>query len=416
MILSEPHGSRATLIAWISVGVATLAVASTRLCAQDSLAVGRADDERGSLILTTGPETRLSLGGYLQVDGRWVSGGSTPAADGLLLRRARLVFDAARTDGWHLRLQPDFGQGRVLVQDAFVGYRRPSFTVRAGRFRSAFGVERMQSSATLLAPERGLVNSLMPSRSFGVQVQRAWRGWRADVGGFRTPVGTDVSTVDTDGDVNAVAGVGHDLLVRLSRAWAREGRYAEMQAGMLAGRERGTVESPGLSRVLSVAQQPILSFVDDGTSAGTALADGVRARLTAGVLAGTTHSVAALEGAWLEQQVLRDGVNVRPRIAAASARAARVFNGTRGSSQEITPQSRTGAIDVGVRIAMLGAWGRDIGRIITRRSVTHATTFGTAMSWVPNRTARLTVGYDVTLRVAGRPPEHALVGRWQQGF
>ena len=65
---------------------------------------------------------RLGITGYVQVDGRWVSEATTSVQDGLLVRRARLMFDASGEDGWHLRLQPDFGQGRVKVQDAFVGF------------------------------------------------------------------------------------------------------------------------------------------------------------------------------------------------------------------------------------------------------------------------------------------------------
>lgn len=407
------HSVRVARLGAIAASMVSLVIVASPLTAQAS---GQSDDERGALVLASGTETRLSMGGYVQIDGRWLSGASTRAPDGMLIRRARLVFDASRADGWHLRLQPDFGQGRVLVQDAFAGYQRTGLSIRAGRFRPAFGVERMQSSSTLLSPERGLVNSLMPSRSFGLQVQREWRGWRMDVGGFRTPVGSDVTTVDTDGDVNAVAGIGHDLLARVSRSWIRDGRYAEVQSGVLAGREQGTVESPGLSRVLSVGQQPILSFVDDGTITGTAVANGARTRFTAGILAGTERTVAALEGAWLEQAVLRDGRTAQLRVAAASARAAHVVNGSRASNQEVSPRTRAGALEVGLRVGVLGAWGRDLEQILTRRSATHARMAGAAVSWLPNRTTRLTVGYDFTTRAAGLPREHALVGRWQQGF
>lgn len=147
----------------------------------------RGGDERGALRLGSGDDVDLSLGGYVQVDGRWLSGARSRQPDGMLLRRARLVFDAAMANGWHLRLQPDFGQGRVLVQDAFAG--------------------------------------------------------RED-----------------------------------SRMIVRDGGIAEVQAGVLAGRERGTDESPALSRILSVARQPILTFQDDGTAAGTVVAAGARRR------------------------------------------------------------------------------------------------------------------------------------------
>jgi hypothetical protein len=108
---------------------------------------------------------------------------STRAPDGLLLRRARLVFDAARADGWRLHLQPDFGQGRVQVQDAFVGYQRPGLTARAGRCRPAFGTVRMQSSATLLSPERGPgkpCNSTRAGAVLGVERNRSLPSHRTE--------------------------------------------------------------------------------------------------------------------------------------------------------------------------------------------------------------------------------------------
>lgn len=397
--------------------VVVLLAPTTWLGAQSAPPPGGAEDERGSMMLAAGQATRLILGGYVQVDGRWVSGTSTRAPDGLLLRRARLVFDAARADGWHLRLQPDFGQGRVQVQDAFVGYQRPGLTVRAGRFRPAFGTERMQSSATLLSPERGLVNSLMPSRSFGAQVLLERGVWRVAAGGFRTPIGSDVTAVDTDGDVNAVAGIGHDVLLRVAQVRERNGHYLEIQSGLLVGSERGTVDAPALSRVLSVAQQPILAFADDGTLDGTARAAGARARYTAGVLLGTPRNVVAIEGALMRQRLARATQVITPAIGAATVRLARVWNGVRANTQDITPRDARGAIDLGARVGVVSAWGDGLDDFISRRSSTHAYTAGLAMSWLPTRLTRLSAAYDVTARTAVvSPREHALMMRWQQGF
>lgn len=378
---------------------------------------GRPDDERDGMAPASGRDLRVALSGYVQVDGRWVSGPQTRAPDGLLLRRARLVFDASSPDGWHLRLQPDFGQGRVQVQDAYVGFVRHGITARAGRFRPAFGTERMQSSSTLLAPERGIVNSLMPSRNFGAQFMLERGPWRLAAGGFRTPIGSDVASIDTDGDINATAGTGHDLLLRVAHVREQGGRYVEMQSGALWGRERGTVDAPALSRVLSVAQQPILTFVDDGTPTGTARAAGARARLTSGALIGTRRHVLALEGAWFAQRVAHGGVERTPVVGAGTLRFARVWHGERARSQDVVPASARGALDVGVRAGFVRAWGEGLRSIITRNSVSSARTVGVAMSWVPTRLTRATVSYDLTERRSNRTqPEHALHVRWQQGF
>lgn len=374
-------------------------------------------DAHGSLVLGGGRDVTLTLTGYAQADGRWISGASESQPDGLFLRRARLVFDAVIPDGWHIRLQPDFGQGRVVVQDAYVGHERGAHIVRAGRFRPAFGTERMQSSATLLWPERGVANSLMPSRSFGAQWSLLHDRWRFDAGGFRTPIGTDASPVDTDGDVELVAGTGHDLLARVAYTRRRGRRYAEAQASALVGSERGTIEEPALGRVLSVALQPILTFRNDETEAGTTRAAGARRRYSAGLLVGDTRSMVAVEGAWLTQSVNRAGVIGTPTIAGATVRVARVWRGQRDSEQMITPSHPRGALDAGVRAGVIGAWGEQLSTFVGRRSATHAATAGVAVSWLPTTLTRLTLAYDATARYGvAAPREHALQARWQQGF
>lgn len=377
----------------------------------------RGGDERGALTLGGGADIALTLGGYAQVDGRWMSGAASRQPDGLLLRRARLVFDAAMPTGWHIRLQPDFGQGRVVVQDAYVGRERGKHTVRVGRFRPAYGTERMQSSSTLLSPERGLANSLMPSRSFGAQWSWRQPAWRVDVGGFRTPIGSDASPVDTDGDVDAVAGTGHDVLGRVALLRRRSAYYVEWQTSALVGSERGTADGPGVGRVLSVAQQPILAFRNDGTELGTVRAAGNKQRYSTGLLLGTARAMMAVEGAWLHQRVERGGVVRAPTVAGATVRAARVWRGSRAADQVITPTHARGAIEVGLRGGTIGAWGDDLSVLISRASATHARSGGAAVSWLPTVLTRLTLAYDYTERhgvVA--PREHALQARWQQGF
>lgn len=399
---------------------ATLVVGAGRSAAAQAVTAGegtRGSDERGALQLGGGEGVSLTLGGYLQVDGRWISGARLQQPDGLLLRRARLVFDAALSDGWHVRLQPDFGQGRVLIQDAFVARERGAMLFRAGRFRPAFGTERMQSSSTLLSPERGIVNSLMPSRSFGAQLQVTRGDWRVAAGGFRTPIGTDVTPVDTDGDVDAVAGTGHDLLLRVARVHRWSGGQAEVQAGVLWGAERGTVDAPAISRLLSVAQQPILAFRNDGTAGGTVRAAGARARASTGALVQTASTLFSLEGALLSQRVEQGARMATPVFVAGAVRAARVWNGKRVGAQEIVPGSSRGAVEFGARAGMVEARGDALSALVTRASATAASTAGVAFSWLPSTLTRMTVGYDVTVRRAGTAPrEHALLARWQQGF
>jgi len=374
------------------------------------------DDERGRATVATGEGIQLTLGGYLQVDGRWVSGPSTRAPDGLLLRRARLVFDAARADGWHVRLQPDFGQGRVLVQDAFVGWMGHGTTVRLGRFRPAFGTERMQSSNTLLFPERSQVNALMPSRSFGGQVQHTRGRIRVAIGGFRTPIGSDVPTVDTDGDVRAVGGTGHDLLLHSGWRAQRGARYVDVQASVLAGREQGSPDTPGLARLLSVSQLPLVVFRDDGSASGTSFADGDRGRGSVGGVAGTARWMTGAELAHQWQTIRLGDRRENLQASAVSVRAALVMGGDRAATQVVTPRGRRGALEFGVRAGLLQVRFDERVPLLVRGAPRYVRTAGVVASWIPTSTTRLSAGIDVTHPNLSRNTEHAAVVRWQQAF
>ncbi len=359
----------------------------------------------------------VTLSGYIQVDSRWLSGATQRLPDGIVLRRARFIVDAAMPSGWHLRLQPDFGQGRVQVQDAYVGFERAGLTARAGRFRPNYGLERMQSSSTLLFPERSLINSLVPSRSFGSQVRLNRGAWTVTVGGFRTPIGTDAAAIDTDGDVEATIGSGHDLLLRTAWAWRREARYMDVQASILEGRERGSLDAPAMARILTVGQQPIAAFRNDGTATGTVTAAGTRRRASGGAIVGTGRSTLALETAMLSQRGALNGLGGIVTTMGTVLRVNRIWNGRQFPSQEIVPASSRGAFEAGLRVGTLGSWGDGASTLLSPLSDRRVVSAGMAVGWVPGTLTRLSLAYDITasdrLR---RVREHALMLRVQQSF
>jgi len=403
--------SAATNLALTAItSLAALSTASAQTTPRGS------DDEPGRATVATSEGIQLTLGGYLQVDGRWVGGSAARAPDGLLLRRARLVFDAARDDVWHVRLQPDFGQGRVLVQDAFVGWMGRGTTLRLGRFRPAFGTERMQSSSTLLFPERSQVNALMPSRSFGGQFQHSRGAFRVAVGGFRTPIGSDVPTVDTDGDVRAVGGRGHDLLLHGGWRTRQGARYMDLQGSVLAGREQGSPDTPALTRLLSVSQLPLVVFRDDNSVSGTSFADGNRGRASVGGVAGSARWMTGAEVAHLWQMVRLGERRENFQASAVSLRAALVLGGTRAATQEVTPLGRRGALEFGVRTGLLQVRFNERVPLLVGGAPRYVRTAGMVASWIPSSTTRLSAGIDVTHPNLLRITEHAAVVRWQQAF
>ena len=372
----------------------------------------------GSVVtFTTRQDVAVTLSGYIQADGRWLSGARQPMPDGFVLRRARFIIDAELPNGWHLRLQPDFGQGRVLVQDAFVGLERDQVVWRTGRFRPNYGVERMQSSSTLLFAERSLINSLAPSRSFGTQLRWSSDAWTLAAGGFRTPIGTDAGAIDTDGDVEATIGSGHDVLIRAAWSRRREAHYVDIQASWLDGRERGSLESPAMTRILTVGQQPVAAFRNNGTIAGTVIASGTRRRGSVGGIVGNGRTMLALEGAMLSQRGTLNGNAGTVVSGGYLLRAHRVWNGRQLASQDIAPASARGAIEAGFRVAALGNWGDGAATLLSGLSARRVASAGVAVGWVPNALTRLSIAYDVTATERmRRVREHALMLRVQQAF
>ena len=112
------------------------------------------------------------VGADLQVDNRAFFGPAlTTLPDTILLRRARPVFSATVYKYFDFFLRPDFGQGSTVIYDAYIGinyFKR--FKLRAGKFKSPVGLERLQEDDNTTFVERGLPTLLVPSRDIGFQL------------------------------------------------------------------------------------------------------------------------------------------------------------------------------------------------------------------------------------------------------
>jgi len=71
---------------------------------------------------------------------------------------------------YDFRFTPDFGQGRTVIQDAYVtGRFKPGFQVTAGKFKAPLGLERLQSANDIRFVSRAFPTSLAPNRDLGLQ-------------------------------------------------------------------------------------------------------------------------------------------------------------------------------------------------------------------------------------------------------
>jgi phosphate-selective porin OprO/OprP len=115
----------------------------------------------------------LRLGAVVQADTRWYSDQSLPsgaAPDNFLVRKARPILEALIAEKFVLRIMPDFGNGQTF-QEGYVEARLdPAFNIRAGKFKSPVGLERLQLDSENEFIERALPTNLAPNRDVGLQL------------------------------------------------------------------------------------------------------------------------------------------------------------------------------------------------------------------------------------------------------
>jgi phosphate-selective porin OprO/OprP len=114
----------------------------------------------------------FSLKGLLQVDNRsFASVGGVPGHDTFLIRRARPIFQGTLYRDFDFIFVPDFAGATPQIFDAYLNYRyAPWLQLRAGKFKTPFGLENLQSDPYTFFNERALTSQLVPNRDIGFQL------------------------------------------------------------------------------------------------------------------------------------------------------------------------------------------------------------------------------------------------------
>lgn len=115
---------------------------------------------------------QLKVGGYVHSDGRfYLDDTGNRGVNTFILRRVRPSLQGTVFKFIDFRLLPDFGEGKAVLQDAYLEIRYFSkASLRAGKFKTPFGLERLQSATDIQFVERGLPTSLVPNRDLGIQL------------------------------------------------------------------------------------------------------------------------------------------------------------------------------------------------------------------------------------------------------
>jgi phosphate-selective porin OprO and OprP len=129
--------------------------------------------EKGFAFASRDTRYNFKLRGLLQADVRDYLDDESLAAnvDGTLLRRVRPTLEGTVAGIYDFRVTPDFAGSRVVLQDLYIDARlHPAAKIRIGKFKTPFGLERLQSGNDLRFIERGLPTNLVPNRDVGIQL------------------------------------------------------------------------------------------------------------------------------------------------------------------------------------------------------------------------------------------------------
>jgi phosphate-selective porin OprO/OprP len=85
--------------------------------------------------------------GYTQLDSRWFSeADETALPDTFYFRRVRPIFEGTLASFIDFRIMPDFANSTLVLQDAYTNLRfSPEVQLQVGKFKSPFGLERLES-------------------------------------------------------------------------------------------------------------------------------------------------------------------------------------------------------------------------------------------------------------------------------
>jgi len=177
---------------------------------------------QGFSIASSNNDWQFGLHGIIQSDARFFANGTDQTPSTFYLNRARPILMATFDKYYDFNVTPDFGQGKVVLQDAYIGANNlPWAQFRIGKFKAPFGLERMQVDTYVLFSERAETNNLVPNRDYGPEVRGAFFDGRLS---YQLAImnGVPNNTASVESDVND----GKDFLGRVFAEPFRKSEYS----------------------------------------------------------------------------------------------------------------------------------------------------------------------------------------------
>jgi len=421
-------------------------------------------DEKGFGIKSSDGANSIKFHALIQADTRWFvnDGALADRADTFLIRRLRPSIDGTLFGLVDYKVVPDFAGSQTVLFDGYLdAHPVPWLRLRAGKFKTPLGLERLQSDSDLVFIERALTQWLTPTRDVGAAL------WGDIAGGIVSyNLGIYNGAVDganPDVDINHAKDFVGRLLIQPFKADALGdlGSLGLHFAASTGNRGPGTptaaaaTATPQLPSFRSGGVNTIFSYLSSTTDpTGTVFAHLRQTRINPGLY--YYFGPLGILGEYVQsrQEVQKGNVTATLKHQAAHATVSFVIGGKAGY-EGATPTNRLdlakgtlGALEIGVRWNYLKVDDASFGNAADptapvfadeKRSVRKATGFAGALTYVPSRSVRFAVNFEqtrfsagssvsttttdpttmkstTTTTVADRKIENALFGRAQVNF
>ena len=365
---------------------------------------------------------RLQIGALLHADGRFSLEDEAEAVnDTFLVRRLRPYVRGRFAQRFEFYLNPDFAGGTLLVQDAYIDtVFSPAFRIRAGKAKTPFGLERLQSASNLLFYERALPTALAPNRDVGIQVLGDLAGGTFSYQAAVLNGAPDGGSVDVD------TSDSKDLAARVVvRPFARAAQSPLRALSLGAAASIGEQSGAGPLAALRTAsvQQTFLTY-------SGAVADGRRLRYSPqlsytfrqfGGLAEWVHSEMPVRRGGLSDDIAQDAWQVAVSWVLTGEAATDGSSGLRPRSNFDFGAGHYGAVQIAARYHVLEVddSAATLG-VLAPGASRHAEAWTAGLNWYLTPNVKYVLNFERTTFDRGaeraRDPENALAFRTQVSF
>ena len=361
--------------------------------------------EKGFTLKSADGAYQLKVSGFVHSDGRfYFDDNRKPATNTFLIRRARLSFEGIVGKYVAVKIQPDFAGSKLTLYDAYFALKlRPEANLLAGKAKTPYGLERLQSSLDRRFVELGFPDALTPNRDIGFQLTGDALG-----GGVSYALAVLNGVVDgTSEDIDT-----NDEKDYAARIFAHPFKTTGIEPieglgiGVAAtyGDQVGKTSSPNLPSFKTPGQQSFFTYLAGGGTDNTTIAAGERFRISPQAYYFWGPLGLLGEYARTRQEVSKGANGATLTNTAWQAAVWLTLTGEKESFRRITPKrpfdpakGQWGAFEV---VGRYGELRVDDDAFPTFAIITasprRARSFAAGFNWYLNSNAKIVADYDQT--------------------